>query len=158
MRNAILRVRPGYAGAIAALGLCLLSWGCGLDKQSSPALSGPSDQGVNVDLAALPDTVNADGVSRSVVRLVLRDQNGRPISGLAVLFSFAGDGRLAPSPDAIFIGPVQSGLVMETDQDGSTRVVYIAGRAVGLTVTVFVRPYSFDAANSFFRSVDIIQQ
>jgi hypothetical protein len=158
MRDTIIRVRPGYAvAAVVALGLSLASFGCGLDKQPSPDLSGPSDQGVNVDLAALPDTVNADGVSQSVVRLVLRDNKGRPISGLAVLFSFIGDGRLAPSPDSTFVGPIQTGLVMATDQNGTANVVYIAGRALTI-ITVYVRPYSFDAANQFFRSVDISQR
>jgi hypothetical protein len=158
MRDAILRVRPGYAGAaVVALGLLLVSWGCGLDKQPSPDLSGPSDQGVTVDLAALPDTLNADGVSQSVVRLTLRDNKGRPISGLAVFFGWVGDGRLAPSAGSTFVGPIQTGLVMATDQNGTASVVYIAGRDL-MIVTVFVRPYSFDAANQFFRSVDISQR
>jgi len=158
MRYAILRVRSGYAGAaVVALGLSLLSWGCGLDKQPSPDLAGPSDQGVNVDLAAVPDTLNADGVSKSTIRLVMRDNKGRPISGLAVLFSFNGDGRLAPSPDSTFVGPIQTGLVMASDQNGAANVVYTAGRDLTI-ITVYVRPYSFDAANQFFRSVDISQR
>lgn len=33
-----------------------------------------------------PDLVNADGVSKAVIDLVLRDQNGSPVTGRAVLF------------------------------------------------------------------------
>jgi hypothetical protein len=158
MRDAILHPRPGYAGAaVVALGLLLATSGCGLDKQPSPDLSGPATQGVDVALAALPDTLNADGRSQSVIRLTLRDNKGSPISGLAVLFTFSGDGVLRPSPASTFVGPIQTGLVMATDQDGIASVVYTAGTGFG-TVTVYVRPYSFDAANQFFLSVDISQR
>ena len=61
---------------------CLLALpGCVLDKDSPRRSSGPSETGISVQLSALPDTVNADGVSQSVVELVLRDQNGSPAAG-----------------------------------------------------------------------------
>jgi Invasin, domain 3 len=158
MRDAIFRAgaRQG-GGVVLALAMLLFVGGCNLDKQTDPNLSGPSDQGVNVDLVALPDTLNADGVSQSIVRLVLRDNTGRPISGLAVLFEFNGDGVLSPSADSTFVGPIQNGIVMATDSDGTARVVYVAGTGIG-SVTVFVRPYGIDAANLFYRSVEIWQR
>jgi hypothetical protein len=82
-----------------------------------------------VQLTALPDTLNADGVSVSVVQLVLRNQNGRPVSGRAVLFEHDGDGLLAPSAASTFVGPIQTGIVMATDNDGVAYVVYVAGTA-----------------------------
>jgi hypothetical protein len=142
---------------LAAASLLLGTGGCNLDKQHSAPLVGPAEEGISIQLIAFPDVVNADGVSQAVVELVLRDQNGAPVTDRAVQFDFDGDGRLVPSADSNFVGPIQTGLVMATDQAGVARVVYRAGTAIR-TVTVFVRPYGIDAVNNFFRSVDIIQQ
>jgi hypothetical protein len=147
----------GAGAALLALGLLLGGSGCGLDHQQAPDLNGPSDVGVSVDMVAAPDTLNADGVSQSVVRLVLRDQNGKPISTRSVLFEHNGDGFLTPSTASTFVGPVQSGLVMATDKDGVAYVVYVAGTSLR-TVTVDVRPYGIDSALTFFRSIEIIQR
>ncbi len=81
MRAATLSRLFRAAGAvILALGL-LASPACVLDKDNPPALIGPSETGISVQLSALPDTVNADGVSQSMVELVLRDQNGSAGAG-----------------------------------------------------------------------------
>jgi hypothetical protein len=158
MREAIrcpraLRAWPG----VVALGLLLGVAGCGLDKQNKGDLNGPSEAGVSVELLAAPDTLNADGVSQSVVRLVLRDQNGKAINNKAVLFEHNGDGYMAPSTAATFVGPVQSGLVMATDKDGVTYVVYVAGTSLR-SVNVTVRPYGIDSALTFYRTIEIIQR
>lgn len=143
--------------AVAALGLTLAVSGCGLDKVQTPPLIGPSETGYSVQLTALPDTLNADGVSAAIVQLTLRDSAGKAASGRAVLFEFNGDGALAPSSASNYVGPIQSGIVMATDRDGVANVVYVAGTAV-TTVTVAVRPYGFDAANGFYRTVEIFQR
>ncbi len=147
------RLEPVLCVAVLLVALT----GCGgLDRPASPDLSGPADVGVSVELTALPDTLNADGVSQSVIRLVLRDQNGQPVSGRSVLFEHDGDGYLAPSTASTFVGPVQTGLVMATDRDGVAYVVYVAGTHPG-TVTFAVRPYGIDTALTFFRSVQLFQ-
>ena len=158
MREAIrcpraLRAWPG----VVALGLELGAAGCGLDKQNKGDLNGPSEAGVSVELLAAPDTLNADGVSQSVVRLVLRDQNGKAINNKSVLFEHNGDGYIAPSTGSTFVGPVQTGIVMATDKDGVAYVVYVAGTALR-TVNVTVRPYGIDHALTFYRSIEIIQR
>jgi hypothetical protein len=158
MRDAMFWVRPARrAWAVFALGLVVSAAGCSLGEQTEPALSGPSDQGFNLELTALPDTLNADGVSVSLVRIVVRDENGRPVSGHAVLFEHNGDGVLAPQASSTFVGPIQSGIVMATDNNGVAFVVYTAGLDLR-TVTVWARPYGIDAANLYFRSVDIFQR
>ena len=53
---------------------------------------GPSETGVSVQLTALPDTLNADGVSRAQIRLTIRDNSGRGLQNLAVYFEWEGDG------------------------------------------------------------------
>lgn len=155
MRIAIAQRLP--LAAAAALALALTASGCGLDKVQTPPLIGPSETGYSVQLTALPDTLNADGVSFATVQLVLRDSAGRAVSGRAVLFEFNGDGTLLPSASSNYVGPIQSGIVMATDKDGVANVIYIAGTAI-TTVTVAVRPYGIDSANGFFRTCEIFQR
>jgi len=157
-----MRVCLGNAGLrpllalVATLGL--VTGGCGLDQVEDRPLVGPAETGVSVQLTALPDLVNADGVSTSTVQLVLRYPDGSPLSGLAVYFSHDGDGKLGPSATSTYVGPVQSGFVMATDNNGVANVVYVAGTGLG-TVTVYVRPYNhIDGAHYFERTVEILQR
>jgi hypothetical protein len=147
------------AAAVVSIGLIVALPGCDLNKQEPPPLGGPSETGISVHLGAVPDVVNADGVSTAVVELILLDQTGAPAAGRAVLFQLlSGDGVLSPSTQSTFVGPVQTGLVMATSQDGTAYVVYQAGFAT-TTATVGVRPYNFvDAARDFLSTVEIIQR
>ncbi len=151
--------------SLLAAGLLLAAAGCGLDKQKQQALGGPSSVGISVDLVAAPDVLNADGVSQSVVRMVLSDQNGNPIAGRSVLFTTDGDGQLAPSTASTFVGPVQAGggasqngIVMATDKSGVAYVVYVAGRQIG-TIHISAWPYGIDTALTLYasRTVEISQ-
>lgn len=144
---------------IAAVSGGLLGAGCALDKVDQQELVGPSETGISVQLTALPDTVNADGVSTSQVELVLRNDNGDPVTGRAVYFQLeAGDGEMLQQPGFTYVGPVQGGLVMATDSNGVTRVVYIAGTSVGTFARIGVRPYGIDGVRDFYRSVEILQK
>lgn len=154
----IAEIAPRFPrAAAAALGLTLAVSGCGLDDVENPSLIGPSETGYSVQLTALPDTLNADGVSTATIQLVLRGSDGVAVQGRAVLFEFSGDGTLVPSAASNFVGPIQSGLVMATDRDGVANVVYVAGTAI-TTVVVAVRPYGIDAQNAFYRTVEITQR
>ena len=139
--------------------LALLAANCGLDKVHQPAVQGPSETGVSVAMYALPDVLNADGVSTSAIQLVLRMPDGTPLSGRSVNFFLAsGDGKLKPSPASTYVGPIQTGFVMATDQNGVANVVYIAGTGIG-TVSVAARPYGSDATNmTFYNTVEILQR
>jgi len=149
--------KVGLRPLLAFVALGLVTAGCELDKFQDPPLVGPSETGLSVQLTALPDTLNADGVSVAVIQLVLREQNGQAVSGRAVLFDHNGDGVLVPSASSTYVGPIQTGIVMATDRDGVVNVVYVAGTAFR-TVTVAVRPYGIDAAYGFYRTVEIFQQ
>ena len=59
-------IRAAASGGLA-LGLLLSLPGCVLDKDKEPPLIGPSETGISVQMIALPDVVNADGVSESVI-------------------------------------------------------------------------------------------
>jgi hypothetical protein len=149
------RNRPALL--VLAVALALAPGACKLDEVPTDGLIGPSETGVSVQLTALPDTLNADGVSTAAVLLVLRGQDGQPINGRAVYFAHNGDGLLGPSSPAGYVGPVQTGFVMATNSSGEARVTYVAGTGLG-TVQVFVRPYGIDGASFFERSVDILQR
>jgi hypothetical protein len=144
--------------------------GCGLGKVEDPPLVGPSETGLSVQLTALPDVLNADGVSQSVVQMVLRDAAGKAVSGRAILFCTtappttivvpecqAASGQLVAAVGSTYVGPVQSGIVMATDKDGVANVVWVAGTE-RTRIYIAVRPYGIDAATGFLRTVEIFQQ
>jgi len=146
------------AAAVLSVGLIVALPGCSLDKDDPIVIGGPSETILSVELVALPDTVNADGVTASVVRLTLRDQDGQPATGRAVLFELlTGDGTMMPSAASTYVGPVQTGLVMATAADGTANVVYVAGFAL-TTATIGVRAYNFDAARNYLATIEIIQR
>ncbi len=157
MRDLMSNLGARRALAVGALGLLFAGSGCDLNRSGRPDPTGPADQGFNIELEALPDTLNADGVSTSRIRLVVRNQNGQPISGYAVLFLHDGDGILNPDPSSTYVGPIQSGKVMATDSNGVVFMVYTAGLDTGRLVQVAVRPYNFDASDFYVRSVFILQ-
>lgn len=144
---------------IVALAGGLLGGGCELSELDQQELVGPSETGISVQLTALPDTVNADGVSSAQVELVLRDNSGAAVSGRAIYFELeAGDGVMRQQSGFTYVGPVQGGLVMATDVNGVTRVVYTAGTSVGTFARIGVRPYGIDGVRDFYRTVEILQK
>ncbi len=145
---------------IVAVAVGLLSGACqALEKVDQQELVGPSETGISAQLIALADTVNADGVSSVDVELVLRNNTGGPVVGLAVFFQLEdGDGVLDPKTGFTYVGPVQSGFVMATNNNGVVRVVYTAGFNVGQHARVGVRPYGIDGVVEFYRTVEIQQK
>ena len=161
-----MRVSLGDAGLrpllaiVATLGL--VGAGCGLDKVEDPPLVGPSETGLSVQLTALPDVLNADGVSQAVVQLVLRDANGAAVTGRAILFCTtappstiavpecqAAPGQLVAGVRSTYVGPVQSGHRHghRPERRGERRLG--GGDGVRTRIYVGVRPYGIDAATGF---------
>jgi hypothetical protein len=162
----------------------LLSGACALEEADQQALVGPSETGLSVQMVALPDLLNADGVSQSVVEMVLRDANGDAVSGRAVLFcvtpsvpappagvpppsivvgeceasNVSGESSLTPQSGYTYVGPVQSGIVMATNQAGAARVVWQAGTNHNTVIVIGVRTYGIDASRGFLQTVQIFQQ
>jgi hypothetical protein len=164
-------VQPLLA-ALAALGLVAVGCSVGkLDDVEQPPIIGPSETGLSAQLVALPDILNADGVSQSVVQMILRDASGQPASGRAVLFCATteaaaavgtcvtdSNGSIHPQAGSTYVGPIQQGIVMATDRDGVANVVWVAGTDHPATIVIAVRPYGIDAARGFLRTVEIFQQ
>jgi hypothetical protein len=113
--------------------------------------------GLSVQLTATPDVLNADGISQSIVRITLRDQNGGPAAGKAVFVQLArGDGFIIAG--SILVGLLQTGVSVTTDNNGVAQVVYNAGTRRGVFATIAARPYSYDANNALFGTVQILQE
>ena len=147
MRFANLRKRARHAPLVGVLALAAAMGACGvggLDEVKVPSLIGPSETGLSLDMKASPDTISADGVSQSVVRIQARDQNGRPAPGRQLeVRLFQGDGVLVAG--SIVVGPLQTGVSLLTDSGGVAQVVYTAGFRAPMLVVIVVKPYSFDA-------------
>jgi hypothetical protein len=146
--------------ALGALSLIVAMNACGLDEVHVPSLIGPSEAGLSLDMKASPDTLSADGVSQSVVRIQARDQNGKPAPGrqLAVTLK-QGDGFLVAG--SVLVGPLQTAVSLSTDTNGIAQVVYTAGTRAGQLVVIGARPYSFDATidpDLRERTVTILQE
>jgi hypothetical protein len=71
----------------AAMMLAASAIGCGLEKQSAPELAGPSEFGLSITLTATPDSIVQDGASQSVIQVIARGPDGRPVPGVALQMS-----------------------------------------------------------------------
>jgi invasin-like protein/PKD domain-containing protein len=107
---------------LLAAGIAVLS--CTADEVDIPDLYGPTSLAESLEIFANPDALVADGRSFSLIQGVLRDKNGQPIRGRAVLFKITdAEGREAN------IGTLSSdsgkGTVI-TDNNGIATAVYTA--------------------------------
>jgi len=155
--------RRGRLAAVLVSVSLLALGGCGLDEVKVPALVGPADLGLSLDLKANPDIVNADGVSTSLVVITARDQNGDPavqrtlfVQPLCPGAGACADGFLTPGTG--FVGPVQTGFAVVTNSDGQATVVYTAGTLPDSQVVVAASPYSFDSNQNIQQVVFITQR
>jgi PKD repeat protein len=137
----------------AALGIALLVGGCTLKKQDAPSLTGPSELGTSVRLAASPDVLNQDGASQSTVTIQTLDNNGQPLRNVSLRAEILVNGTL------VDFGSLSARNVT-TDANGHAVVVYTApasGSNVDtLTVVqILVTPAGTDFGNATARSVNI---
>jgi PKD repeat protein len=54
---------------------------CNIKSEEIPSISGPSEFGLSLSLAASPDTLRRDGGSQSVVTVTANNAEGRPVAG-----------------------------------------------------------------------------
>lgn len=149
--------------ALVAVPLLILA-GCGLDEVDIPPVVGPAELGISVDMKANPDIIPANGVSTSVVTMVVRDPNGAPLGGVTLYVNLLCPGDGGPCADGFltpaqgFAGDLTQGFALVSDANGNAAAVYTAGTAPNTTAAVAVRPYSFDAGQFFYRWVYITQR
>lgn len=82
MTTSVTRQLVGAAVLAACVGA-----GCGLSKQDRPALSGPSEFGQSIAVAATPDHISQDGQAQTIAQATIRDANGKAMPGVTVHWS-----------------------------------------------------------------------
>lgn len=134
----------------AAIGLSA----CTVKKTEAPALSGPSELGLSLQITATPDILGQDGLSPSQVQIVARGPDGRPARAVQMRVEILAGGVLAD------YGRLSARTVV-TGDDGIARLVYTAPPPLAepvdnLTVIqLLVTPINGDYAGANTRSVEI---
>jgi PKD repeat protein len=131
----------------AALAMCVFIAGCGLDKSGVDPLTGPStpsEFALSVTLTATPDQLPRDGSSQATVSVLVRDAQGKPVSGQ----------RLSVGSS---VGSVSQSSVV-TNSEGRATFTFTAPPfgTVGNTAVVQVVPVSADGSNAVGRNVSIL--
>ena len=126
--------------------------GCVIPTAEVPPLAGPSDLGVSLLLAASPDVLVGDGISRSRLSVTAHDAARHPIAGLAVSVELSGDDMATDSGRL-------SHRTVTTDGRGEAGFLYTAPHLNGgpaaesRVVSVIVTPIGSNFANEVPRSV-----
>lgn len=135
----------------AALALMAVP-GCTLGNPEEPMLAGPSTYFLSVAITASPDILPEDGASQSVIRIVARDANGRPVANLPVRIDTVSGGQI------VEFGVLSSRNVT-TNASGEAAVVFTAPRAAipgfdaGTVVEIRATPIGTDYTGVNPRSV-----
>lgn len=151
--QAKLRVgRPGKA-LVAAAALLVVAGSCKLNKNEIPALAGPSELALSLQLTASPDVLTADGISTSSLQVRVRNENGQPVSGQPLFFAISdAAGNFGD------IGTLSS-TTATTGANGIAQVIYRVPPRTDATanrsVLVEVRPVGGDANGQLYRRVKI---
>jgi hypothetical protein len=104
---------------LVALATTVAFAGCTVKKTEAPALSGPSELGLSLQITATPDILGQDGLSPSQVQIVARGPDGRPARAVAMRVEIYAGGVLAD------YGRLSARTVV-TGDDGIARLVYTA--------------------------------
>ncbi len=151
-----LNVSRRRGPALGALVLIVAMNGCGLEEVSVPGLIGPAENGLSLQMTAVPDKVSADGVSQSIVRIQARDENGRPASNRQLFVTLGGNADGSLVAGSILVGELQTGISLVTDSNGVAQVVYNAGTRAGTIAQIRVTPYSFDTTTQPFQTEKVV--
>lgn len=129
---------------------------CTTKKSEAPAVSGPSELGLSLAIAANPDVLTMDGVSRSTITITARNGDGQPARDVGLRV------ETRVGPVLVDLGRLSTKTVV-TGADGRATVTYTAppGAPEGnsqddeVLLTVRAIPASTNYANAVERSVEI---
>lgn len=141
------------ASRVAVFAAATVVLGCGIEKQSAPALAGPSEYGLSLTLTATPDTIVANGESQSTIQVVTRDPNGQPMPNVTLQF------------DVFVNQPIEHPSLTQTtavtDANGQATIGLVAPPApatqfaIDPVVTVRAIPLGTNFGNATAHSVDL---
>jgi PKD repeat protein len=136
---------------VAAIGFVA---GCTVQETAAPALSGPSELALSLELQAIPDSILQDGASQSAISITARGPDGQPVRGLSLRIEMLVEGVPAD------FGTLSSKTVV-TGDDGVARLTYTApprpveSVGMGAIVTILVTPTGSDYRAQTARQVDL---
>jgi PKD repeat protein len=126
--------------------------GCTMKSQEAPPLSGPSEYGTSIGISIAPDVLTQDGASQSLVSIMARDSNGKPLRNVSLRAEIEVGGVRAD------FGSL-SARNLVTASDGRASVVYTAPGAPssfsvdnGTIVDIAITPVGTDFNNSSTRT------
>jgi hypothetical protein len=140
---------------VVAVGTCALAAAsCGIEKQSAPALAGPSEYGTSLTVSAIPNVLVQDGESQSVINVLALDANGGPIANLGLRMDGSSSSTLVPSVTL-------TATAIRTDAAGRATFGLVAPPPPAVmpttptVITVRVTPEDTDLANTVPRTVQV---
>ncbi len=142
------------ASRFASLVALALSAACTVHGVDVPPLSGPSELGLSWTVTATPDMLPQDGFSQSAVVVLVRDADGKGVSGQTLRVETSANGATQD------FGLLSARSIV-TNADGRATVVYTAPPpppsigGSGSVVSIDVTPYGSNFMNSTTRSAEI---
>jgi PKD repeat protein len=139
---------------LALLLAVTLAAACSVKNTPAPALSGPSELGLSLTMAATPDILSLDGASQSQVIAIARDATGKALPNLTLRLDMAVNGQ------AVDYGTLSSKTIV-TGSDGRATAIYTAPKEpsvweqTGALLTLAATPVGSNYANETPRTVTI---
>jgi PKD repeat protein len=143
--------RSGWTLALAAVALT----GCTAKKTEPPAVTGPSELSLSLEMRATPDVLTLDGQSQSQIVVTARDFAGRPVTNQGVRVEVYAGGEI------VDFGRLSTKNVT-TGSDGRATLTYTAPEGApsqnsdgGMMIQVAGTPAGYDYNNALTRHVAI---
>ena len=147
-------MRTKASHIIGLLALALVAASCTVQESEAPALAGPSELALSLNIQALPDSIRQDGFSQSTVTVDARGPNSQPARNITLRVDMLLNGDLGD------FGTLSSRTLV-TGEDGRARVTYTAPPGTsapadaGSIVTLRFTPVGGDYRGAVDRQVDI---
>ena len=142
-------------GLTAPVAIVLLGTACTVQQTDIPGLSGPSELGLSIGVAASPDTITRNGYEQSKIIVTARDHNGAPKPDVGLRIDMVVNGVFQ---DLGTLVPRN----VRTGSDGQATAVYTAPSAPhplagGLddVVSIVVVPVGTNFQNGLYHTADI---
>lgn len=134
--------------AVAAL---LATASCTMKSQEAPPLTGPSEFGTSIGVAATPDVLQLDGASQAVVVVTVRDAGSQPLRNVPLRADISLGGQV------VDFGSLSSKSLV-TNNEGRATIVYTAPASTGESeaiVDIEITPIGSNYQNTLPRSASI---
>lgn len=129
----------------------MLAASCTMKEQEAPPLTGPSEFGTSVNVAVMPDVLQQDGASQSVVAVTVFNSVGKPAAGVPLRAEIRVNGQ------SVDFGALSARSIV-TGADGRATFVYTApfvSASVESLVEIVAIPIGSNYENAVARNATI---